>query len=79
MNSVRATWTKGQIVPTGPVNWPDGSELIVQLVAAVGQAGMTDDDWRDDPESVAAWVANVEGIEPLHSGPLRRELGIVIA
>jgi hypothetical protein len=65
MSSVRATWTNGQIVPTGPIDWPDGSELIVESIAPAGRVGLTDDEWRDDPESIAAWVASVERIEPL--------------
>lgn len=65
MNAIKAVWTNGQIVPAESVDWPEGSELIVEPIAAVGGTlGQTEDDWRDDPESIAAWAAAVERIEP---------------
>ncbi|HET6879782.1 MAG TPA: hypothetical protein VFI31_06495 [Pirellulales bacterium] len=66
MNSIKATWTNGQIVPAEPVDWPEGSQLVVAPVAPNGaNIGISEDQWRDDPEAVAAWVAAVEQIEPL--------------
>jgi hypothetical protein len=44
MNAIYATWTKGQIVPDEPADWPEGSKLVVrrageaELIAAVGPA-----------------------------------------
>ncbi len=66
MKAIKATWTKGQIVPAEPVDWPEGSELLVEPVAPSGKKiGMTEEEWRDDPEFIAAWIAAVEKIEPL--------------
>jgi hypothetical protein len=65
MNAVRATWTNGQIVPAEPVNWPEGSHLLVAPVPAGENIGLTEEEWRDDPESIAAWIAAVEKIEPM--------------
>lgn len=66
MNAIKATWTNGQIVPTEPVSWPEGSELVVEPIGRHGEKiGLTEDEWRDDPESIAAWVAAVERLEPL--------------
>jgi hypothetical protein len=65
MNAIRATWTKGQIVPAEPVDWPEGSELLVEPVQAEEKMGMSEEEWRDDPESIAAWIAAVEKIEPM--------------
>lgn len=66
MNAIKATWTNGQIVPAEPVSWPEGSELVVEPIAPNGEKiGLTDGEWRDDSESIAAWVAAVEQIEPL--------------
>jgi hypothetical protein len=65
MNAIRATWTKGQIVPAEPVDWPEGSELLVEPVQAGEKMGMSEEEWRDDPESIAAWIAAVEKIEPM--------------
>ncbi len=66
MNAIRATWVNGHIVPAEPVDWPEGSELLVEPVAPNGEKiGMTEEEWRDDPESIAAWIAAVEQIVPL--------------
>jgi hypothetical protein len=74
MNAVRAVWTNGQIVPAGPVDWPEGSELLVEPIVAGGEGiGLTEEEWRDDPESIAAWIAAVEKIEPLVLADEERE------
>ena len=74
MNAIRAVWTNGQIVPAGPVDWPEGSELLVEpIVAGGGGIGLTEEEWRDDPESIAAWIEAVEKIEPLVSADEERE------
>lgn len=65
MNAIKAIWTKGRIVPAEPVDWPEGSKLVVEPVACEGgRFGLTEDEWLDDPESIAAWIAAVEQIEP---------------
>jgi len=69
MNAIKATWTNGQIVPAEPVDWPEGSELLVEPITAGNKIGMTEDEWRDDPESIAAWIAEVDKIEPLIWAP----------
>ena len=65
MNAIKATWTNGRIVPAEPVDWPEGIELLVEPVPAGEKIGMTEDEWRDDPKSIAAWIAAVDKIEPL--------------
>ena len=66
MNAIKAVWTNGQIVPAESVDWPEGSALIVEPIEVNGgRIGQTEDQWRDDPQSIAAWVAAVEAIEPL--------------
>lgn len=65
MNAIKATWTNGQIVPAEPVDWPEGSELLVEPVPSSEKIGMDESEWRDDPESIAAWIAEVEKIEPM--------------
>jgi len=64
MNVVRAIWTNGRILPSGPVDWPDGSELIVEPVATAEQIGIDESEWQDDAESIAAWLARVDAIPP---------------
>ncbi len=65
MNAVIATWTNGQIVPAGPVDWPEGSQLLVEPLLSPENMGLDESQWRDDPESIADWIAAVERIEPM--------------
>lgn len=66
MHAIKAIWTNGHIVPVEPVDWPEGSELRVEPVPSNGaRIGMTEEEWRDDPESISDWIAAVEKIEPL--------------
>jgi hypothetical protein len=65
MNAVRAVWKNGQILPEEPINWPEGSKLIVEpVVRPESNLGLTEADWHDDPASIAAWEAAVRIIEP---------------
>jgi hypothetical protein len=65
VSAIRATWTNGRIVPAEPVDWPEGSELLVEpIVPNGGDIDRPEDEWGDDPESVAAWISAVERIEP---------------
>jgi len=65
MTAIRATWVNGQIVPAEPVDWPEGSELLVEPIVPSEKIGLDESDWRDDEESIAAWIAAVEKIEPI--------------
>ena len=66
MNAVRAIWTNGRILPSEPVDWPEGIELLVEPLAPPGEKiGLSEDEWADDPDSIAAWIAAVDRIEPL--------------
>src|SRR5580704_15874953 len=65
MHAIKAIWTNGRILPSEPVDWPEGSELLVEPVAKSGKIGLGESEWRDDPESIAAWIAAVEKIEPM--------------
>jgi hypothetical protein len=57
MNPIKATWINGRILPAEPVDWPEGSELIVKPVPSVGKIGLDESEWRDDAEALAAWEA----------------------
>src|SRR5438046_286299 len=65
MNAIKATWTNGQILPLEPVDWPEGSHLLVEPLEPSEKIGLDESEWRDDPESIAKWVAWVDTIEPL--------------
>jgi hypothetical protein len=68
MNAIKATWItwiNGQILPAEPVDWPEGSELLVEPVASAEKIGLDEAEWRDDAEPIADWLAWVDTIEPL--------------
>lgn len=65
MHAIKAIWTNGQILPAEPVDWPEGSQLFVQPITPDDKKiGLTEEEWRDDPEAIAAWEAWVHSIEP---------------
>jgi hypothetical protein len=77
MHAIKATWTNGQIVPAEPVDWPEGSELIVEplvdgetakeekLSRKYDKIGVDESEWDDSPEGIAEWRAWLKTIEPL--------------
>jgi hypothetical protein len=65
MNPIKATWINGNIIPAEPVDWPEGSELIVAPVATAGKIGLDESEWRDDAEALADWEAWMPTVEPL--------------
>ena len=62
MNAVKATWTNGRILPGEPVDWPEGSELVVEPVGE--KVGLDEAEWRDDPAALADWDAWLRTVEP---------------
>jgi len=66
MHAIRATWTNGQIVPAEPVDWPEGSQLLVEPIVRNGEKiGITEEEWRDDDDAIADWEAWIGTIEPM--------------
>ncbi len=66
MNAVRAIWKNGDIVPVGPVDWPEGCEVSIEPVSKdYDRIGVDEADWRDDPESRADWNTWILTLEPL--------------
>jgi hypothetical protein len=62
MNAVKATWTNGRILPGEPVDWPDGSELVVEPVGS--KIGLDEAEWQDDLAAIADWDTWLRTIEP---------------
>ncbi len=65
MNAVNAVWTNGRILPSEPVDWPEGVQLRVEPVTEPGQIGLDESNWSDSPQALADWEAWVKTIEPL--------------
>jgi hypothetical protein len=63
---IKAIWTNGQIVPAESVSWPEGMHLLVEPDISAGDELVPGDNvWGDDAESIEAWAAAVDRIEPM--------------
>jgi hypothetical protein len=69
MNAIKATYCNGQIVPAGPVDWPDGTELVIEPVIPAESLGLQDEDWPTDPEGIARLLALMDRIPPPETTP----------
>ncbi len=65
MKTIHAIWKDGHIVPTQPVDWPDGIELSVGPFEEFQVAESEGDLHGDDSESIARWLAWFDSLEPL--------------
>jgi hypothetical protein len=57
MSTVDAIWENGQIVPTEPVDWPEGIVLSVEPIKEALFDESTGDLLGDDPPSIERWLA----------------------
>jgi hypothetical protein len=61
MNPIEATFTKGQIVPDVPPDWPEGSRLRIEPV----ESESTNGDQSETPEQIEEWLRWYRDLEPL--------------
>lgn len=61
MNTVKATWKNGQVVPDVRVNWPDGCRLTIEPIA---ETTPTDHDGPMTPAEIAQTLADMEKVQP---------------
>ena len=69
MSAVKATWKDGQVVFDGPVNWSEGSRLVVREEAPAEVAFMTEAEQGDDPESIRRWIDELRALPALPITP----------
>jgi len=69
MQIVKATWHNGQVIPDGPVNWPEGCRLNIEPASMEQIIGMTEEEQGDDPESIRSWLEEFDVIPPLPMTP----------
>ncbi len=70
MNAIRATWTGGRIVPDGPVDWPEGSRLLIESDPETPEPlGVREEEWSNSHEAIADWLAWYDSLEPLVFAP----------
>jgi hypothetical protein len=60
MIRIAATVRGGVIVPSEPLDWPDGTEVEVHPVCE-----LADDEIPDSPEEIVRWIAEFNAIPPL--------------
>jgi hypothetical protein len=65
MNAIKATWRDGRIIPLDPVDWPDGTELLVEPVPDGQTIGIREEDWPTTPEAIEEWLRWYDSLEPL--------------
>jgi hypothetical protein len=65
MDAIRATWKDGQVVLDGPVDWPDGSRLVIEPDPSPGRpASQREDEGPMTPEETARTLAAMDKVEP---------------
>ena len=70
MNTVFGTYENGRVKLDAPVDWSDGSRVVVQPTAADDeQVGMREEDWPTDAQGIAEWRAKFAELEPLEFTP----------
>jgi hypothetical protein len=65
LKAIHAIWKNGRVVPTEPVDWPDGTELTVEPVEEPAAVDSQRDILGSDPGSIARWLAWYDTLGPL--------------
>jgi hypothetical protein len=65
MSAVKATWKNGQVVLGHPAGWPEGRRLVVAEEPSAEISFLTEEEQRDDPESVRRWIDELRAVPPL--------------
>jgi hypothetical protein len=64
MNAIKGTWKNGRIVLDEPAHWPEGSRVVVEPDGCAEDPNLTEEEQKDDPESIARWLAEFDAIPP---------------
>lgn len=70
MNTMSAIVRNRRIELNAPDELPDGTEVRIDVTPVDNhKIGMTEAEWRDDPEAIEEWVAWLDTIEPIDWTP----------
>jgi hypothetical protein len=69
MNAIEGTFKGGQIVPDGPMDWPEGCRLYIVPVSTDEGTATTDSDESETPEQIEDWLRWYHALEPLEFTP----------
>ena len=67
MSATVAVYRNGQIVPSGPVDWPEGCKLRVEPLDE--EIGMREEEFDGSPEMIAKWRAEFDAIPAAEMTP----------
>src|SRR5665213_3529868 len=62
MNAIKAIIRNGRIETDGPLDLPEGTEVLI--LRSKG-ADNTEDDWDNTPEGIVAWLQWYDSLQPL--------------
>ena len=66
MNSITTTIRNRRIELAAPDELPDGTEIRVEVTPWPNEKiGLTEAEWRDDPEARADWSTWLKSLEPM--------------
>ncbi len=65
MKAIHAIWKNGQIVPTQPIDWPDGTTLSIEPIEEPRSDESEADLSGDDPAAIARRIAFFEALPPM--------------
>jgi hypothetical protein len=69
MKAIMGTVRNGQIIADQPVEWPEGTRVIMEPAAEEESLGIREEDWPTDPEGIARLVALMDQVEPVEMTP----------
>jgi hypothetical protein len=75
MNAVKATVQNRRIEVPAPDDWPDGTDVMVDVMPVPAGdllddlAFMTEDEQSDDPDAIRRWIAELEALPGLTMKP----------
>ena len=77
MKQVSGTYEKGIVVPDEPVDWPEGSHVLLRLEEAQSENSLditvAGTPWDDSPEAAERRRRSLDEIKPLFSADEFRE------
>ena len=65
MKTIHAIWKNGQIIPTQPVDWPDGTNLSIEAVEQPEGSATEEDLLGNEPAAIARWIAAFDALPPM--------------
>ncbi len=65
MSVFKSVVKNGKIELEAPTDWPDGTEVQIELTLPAESIGIRDEDWPDTPEGIARLLESMDQVEPL--------------